>query len=73
MFTESDEETDPSTTDSVDPDLVLTNGSDSSGEVKVIATSIDGEDGLVDVMMKEPNGTHPSIESDVSQPSEGIL
>ncbi|TVY17333.1 putative ubiquitin carboxyl-terminal hydrolase 12, partial [Lachnellula arida] len=45
-------------TDSIDPDIVLTTGSDadSSGDSKVVATSIDGEDGLVDVFMKEANG-----------------
>jgi len=34
---------------------VLTNGSDSSGEGKVVANSVDGEDGLVDITMKDPN------------------
>lgn len=52
MFTE-DEETDASASDSIDPDLVIANGSDSSGEGKIVAHSIDGEEGMVDIAMKE--------------------
>ena len=62
-----DDEADTSTTDSVDPDIVLTNGSDgdfSAGGTtsSVVATSIDGEDELVDVTMKDSNGVRESIE-----------
>lgn len=62
-----DLETDASTTDSIDPDIIIANGSDSSGEGKVVAHSVDGEEGLVDVTMKESvesseivNETHKS-------------
>jgi ubiquitin carboxyl-terminal hydrolase 4/11/15 len=50
-----DDDTNASTADSVDPDLVVTTGSDadSSGDGKVLATSIDGEDELVDVSMTD--------------------
>lgn len=34
---------------------MLTNGSDSSGEGKVVANSVDGEEGLVDITMKDSN------------------
>ncbi|KAH6668752.1 hypothetical protein B0J14DRAFT_566408 [Halenospora varia] len=53
IFTE--DEADASVTDSVDPDIVLTTGSDadSSGGSKVIASSVDGEDELVDVTMRD--------------------
>jgi len=63
---EDEDETSESIADSVDPDLVLTTGSDadSSGGSKVVATSIDGEDGLVDVTMKESNGVSESPTSD---------
>jgi ubiquitin carboxyl-terminal hydrolase 4/11/15 len=45
--------------DSVASDIVLTTGSDadSSGDVKVVANSIDGEDELVDVAMKDTSGS----------------
>lgn len=48
-----DEETDASASDSIDPDLVLANGSDSSDESKIVTHSIDGEEGMVDIAMKE--------------------
>jgi ubiquitin carboxyl-terminal hydrolase 4/11/15 len=60
---EEDDEASTSVTDSVDPDIVLTNGSDSS-EGKVVANSVDGEDGIVDVTMKESNGVRESVEKD---------
>jgi ubiquitin carboxyl-terminal hydrolase 4/11/15 len=45
---------------------VLTNGSDgdfsAGGTTSVVATSIDGEDELVDVTMKDSNGIRESIE-----------
>jgi ubiquitin carboxyl-terminal hydrolase 4/11 len=65
IFRDDDEASD-SAVDSVDPDIVLTTGSDadSSGDSKVVATSIDGEDGLVDVTMKESNGVPDSIVND---------
>jgi ubiquitin carboxyl-terminal hydrolase 4/11 len=40
---------------------VLTNGSDATSS-SVVATSIDGEDELVDVTMKDLNGVRESIE-----------
>ncbi|KAI6709922.1 hypothetical protein JHW43_007556 [Diplocarpon mali] len=51
-----DEEATTSVSDSVDTDMVLTTGSDaeSSGGSKVVANSIDGEDEIVDVTMKDP-------------------
>ncbi|KAG9230957.1 hypothetical protein BJ875DRAFT_135688 [Amylocarpus encephaloides] len=53
-----DDEGHTSVSDSIDPDIVLTTGSDadSSGDSKIVATSIDGEDELVDVAMKESSG-----------------
>ncbi|KAH7348660.1 hypothetical protein BKA65DRAFT_264222 [Rhexocercosporidium sp. MPI-PUGE-AT-0058] len=50
-----DGDLDANTADGVDQDLVLTTGSDadSSGDSKVVANSIDGEDELVDVTMKD--------------------
>ena len=44
-----DDDTEANTTDGVDADIVLTTGSDadSSGDSKVVANSIDGEDELV--------------------------
>jgi len=45
---------DESVAGSDDHGVVLTNGSESSGD-KVVANSIDGEDELVDVTMKESN------------------
>jgi len=63
----SDDEASDSLADSIDPDIVLTTGSDadSSGDSKVVATSIDGEDGLVDVTMKGTNGVSDSKENSV--------
>ncbi|PBP27076.1 ubiquitin carboxyl-terminal hydrolase [Diplocarpon rosae] len=51
-----DDEANTSVSDSADTDMVLTTGSDaeSSGGSKVVANSIDGEDEIVDVTMKEP-------------------
>ena len=59
LFVEDEDETPASVTDSIDPDLVLTTGSDadSSGDGKVVATSVDGEDELVDVTMKDAHAT----------------
>jgi ubiquitin carboxyl-terminal hydrolase 4/11/15 len=55
---QEDEPTDSSVSDSVASDLVLTTGSDadSSGDGKIVANSIDGEDELVDVAMKDTSG-----------------
>lgn len=49
-----EEDVDPSLSDSIDPDIVLTTGSDadSSGDTKVVANSIDGEDEIVDVSVR---------------------
>lgn len=70
IFTE-DEETDASTTDSIDPDLVLANGSgsESSGDSKVVAHSVDSEEGLVDVAMKE-SGDRPRTAEDECSKSQ---
>jgi len=64
------DEADASAADSVDPDIVLTTGSDadSSGGSKVVATSIDGEDELVDVTMKDSNSALDSSESNTDAP-----
>lgn len=50
-----EDESDATFTDGADADTVVTTGSDadSSGDSKVVAHSIDGEDGLVDVTMKD--------------------
>ncbi|KUJ19216.1 UCH-domain-containing protein [Mollisia scopiformis] len=52
---EEEYDADRSVADSADADIVLTTGSDadSSGGSKVVANSIDGEDELVDVVMKD--------------------
>jgi hypothetical protein len=57
--------------DNIDPDLVVTTASDadSSGDSKVNATSIDGEDELVDVTMNGVN-VRRSIEQSESEPSK---
>ena len=68
-FLDEDEEANDSVAESVDPDLVLTNGSDSSGD-KVVASSIDGDDDLVDITMKVSNGISESVETDSPKPSE---
>jgi ubiquitin carboxyl-terminal hydrolase 4/11/15 len=67
-----DEDTDASTTESIDPDIVLANGSDSSGDSKVVANSIDGEEGLVDVTMKESVDTHETGHDKTSRSPESI-
>lgn len=68
---EEDEEGDSSTTGSIDPELVLANGSDSSGDSKIAANSIDGEDSIVDVTMKESSGDSAGgSETSISQPSD---
>jgi len=69
----SDENSPPSVAESIDPDLVITTGSDadSSGDGKVVAHSIDGEDEIVDVTMKEATNVHTSTENSTSPPSQG--
>ena len=54
---EDADEGDASVTESVDPDIVITNGSDadSSGGTKVVAHSVDGDDELVDVSKEVAN------------------
>jgi ubiquitin carboxyl-terminal hydrolase 4/11/15 len=49
---------------------VLANGSDSSGESKVLANSIDGEEGLVDVTMKESVDSSEKADKDTSKSPE---
>lgn len=63
---DEDDEASGSVADSIDPDIVLTNGSDSS-DGKIAANSIDGEDGIVDVTMEGSNTTQPSTESNVEK------
>ena len=63
MFTE-DEDTDASVSDSIDPELVNANGSDSSGEGKIVAHSIDGEEGMVDIAMTESSNGVDSTDAD---------
>lgn len=62
-----DDDTNASTAESIDPDIVVTTGSDadSSGDGKVVATSIDGEDELVDVTMSEPKSKEKENEKKV--------
>ena len=67
---EEDEYANGSVGESVDPDMVLTTGSDSSSESKVVANSIDGEDELVDVKMKESHGVHESFEKETPKSLE---
>lgn len=68
------DEGDGSVSESADPDVVITTGSDadSSGGNKVAASSVDGDDELVDVTMKDSNGVRDSIEIDAesSEPSQ---
>jgi ubiquitin carboxyl-terminal hydrolase 4/11/15 len=68
-FDEDDDEANDSVADSPDRDIVIANGSDSS-DGKVMAASIDSEDGLVDITMKEINGAPDSVEVDASKSSE---
>ncbi len=65
------DESDASVSESFDPDVVITTGSDadSSSGSKVAASSVDGDDELVDVTMKDSNGVRDSIEND-AEPSE---
>lgn len=60
-FFEEEYDADRSVADSADADLVITTGSDadSSGDSKVVASSIDGEDELVDVVMKDSSPKSP--------------
>ena len=55
--------------ENTDPDLVVTSASDadSSGDVKVNATSVDGEDELVDVTM---NGVNVRRSVEHSEPEQ---
>jgi ubiquitin carboxyl-terminal hydrolase 4/11 len=55
--------------DNIDPDLVVTTASDASGDSKVNANSIDGEDDVVDVTMNGVN-VRRSIEQSDSEPSK---
>ena len=63
---DEDDEASGSIADSIDPDIVLTNGSDSS-DGKIAANSIDGEDGIVDVTMEGSNTTQLSIDSNAEK------
>ncbi|KAM3068068.1 hypothetical protein ACMFMG_011116 [Clarireedia jacksonii] len=72
LFSEFYEEEDPaSATESTEPDMVVTTASDadSSGEGKVVANSLDGEeDGIVDVQMKDANTESKSSEPQSIRP-----
>lgn len=59
---EDEYDADRSVADSADADIVITTGSDadSSGGSKVVANSIDGEDELVDVVMKDSPPKNPA-------------
>ncbi|APA05293.1 hypothetical protein sscle_01g000630 [Sclerotinia sclerotiorum 1980 UF-70] len=59
----SDEDDPSSASESIDPDLVVTTGSDadSSGDGKFVAHSLDGEDELVDVAMKDSNSAREPV------------
>jgi ubiquitin carboxyl-terminal hydrolase 4/11/15 len=69
-----DEEDIEENNDSMDPDLVVTTASDtdSSGDSKIVASSVDGEDDVVDVTMKDSNSIRESVEkgTDKSIPSK---
>jgi ubiquitin carboxyl-terminal hydrolase 4/11 len=64
VFNQEDESDEEDSSDNIDPDIVVTTASDadSSGDGKVMATSIDSEDELVDVTMKDSNGIRELIE-----------
>jgi ubiquitin carboxyl-terminal hydrolase 4/11/15 len=64
VFTEDD----ASASDSIDPDLVIANGSDSSGEGKIVAHSVDGEEGMVDIAMKESSKGVDAANGESSKP-----
>ena len=64
-----DDEASGSVADSIDPDIVLTNGSDSS-DGKIAANSIDGEDGIVDVTMDGANAGRGSVESNAAKSAD---
>lgn len=64
-----DEETGGSVADSIDPDIVLTNGSDSS-DGKIATNSIDGEEGFVDVSMASSHTLQDSMEDDPMQTAD---
>ncbi|ESZ93218.1 hypothetical protein SBOR_6374 [Sclerotinia borealis F-4128] len=65
-----DDDEPSSASESIDPDIVITTGSDadSSGDSKFVAHSLDGEDELVDVAMKDPNSVHESVENRPTAP-----
>lgn len=58
--------------DNVDPDLVVTNASDadSAGDAKVVAHSVDGEEDVVDVTMKDSVDAKPREQSEAPTPSK---
>ncbi|KAH8805658.1 ubiquitin carboxyl-terminal hydrolase-like protein [Xylogone sp. PMI_703] len=73
-FSQDDDDITDSGNDSVDPDTVLTSVSDadSSGDGKVVASSVDGEEELVNVTMKDTNKVRESIEPRDSNLSKRI-
>ncbi|QSZ33484.1 hypothetical protein DSL72_005052, partial [Monilinia vaccinii-corymbosi] len=61
----NDEEDPSSASESIDPELVVTTGSDadSSGDSKFVTQSLDGEDEFVDVAMKDSHSVRESVEN----------
>lgn len=63
---DNEDDEDDNVNDSADADLLVTTSSDadSSGDSKVVASSVDGDEELVDVKMRESQEIRDSIESD---------
>lgn len=68
-FEEDDDEASGSVADSLDPDTVITNGSDSS-DGKIAANSIDGEDGLVDISMNGTGVANTAVASNIAKTAD---
>ncbi|KAA8572048.1 hypothetical protein EYC84_001974 [Monilinia fructicola] len=66
----NDDDDPSSASESIDPDLVVTTGSDadSSGDSKFVAQSLDGEDEIIDVAMKDSNPVRESVENRSTAP-----
>lgn len=68
-FEEDDDEASGSVADSLDPDTVITNGSDSS-DGKIAANSIDGEDGLVDISMNVTGVANTAVANNIANTAD---
>lgn len=66
-FHEEDDSASESIADSTDPELIHATGSDSSGDSKVVAKSVDGEEGIVDVSMKGQNGPSETVDEETAK------